>query len=46
MANHDTKDIDVAEVHDAFSVCEPMALESLGFSKSGSGTNMIKDLRS
>ena len=44
MANHDTKDIDVAEVHDAFSVCEPMALESLGFSKSGSGTNMIKDL--
>jgi len=44
MANHDTNDIDVAEVHDAFSVCEPMALESLGFSKSGSGARMIKEL--
>ncbi|MCH7876655.1 MAG: thiolase family protein [Thaumarchaeota archaeon] len=44
MANHNANDIDVAEVHDAFSVCEPMALESLGFSKSGNGTNMIKEL--
>ncbi len=44
MANHDITDIDVAEVHDAFSVCEPLALESLGFSKSGSGTCMIKEL--
>ena len=30
MSNHNPKDIDVAEIHDAFSVCEPMALESLG----------------
>ena len=44
MANHDIKDIDVVEVHDAFSVCEPMALESLGFSKLGSGVSMIKEL--
>jgi acetyl-CoA C-acetyltransferase len=44
MANHDIKDIHVAEVHDAFSVCEPMALESLGFSKSGNGISMIKEL--
>jgi len=44
MANYNTKDIDVAEIHDAFSVCEPMALESMGFSKSGSGINMIKEL--
>ena len=44
MANHDIKDIDVVEVHDAFSVCEPMALESLGFSKFGSGVSMIKEL--
>jgi len=43
MANHDITDIDVVEVHDAFSVCEPLALESLGFSKSGSGTNTIKE---
>ena len=32
MAEHDIKDIDVTEIHDAFSVCEPMAIESLGFS--------------
>ena len=44
MANQSIQDIDVAEVHDAFSVCEPMALESLGFSNSGNGTNLIKDL--
>ncbi|HJJ22731.1 MAG TPA: thiolase family protein [Nitrosopumilus sp.] len=44
MANHDTKNIDVAEIHDAFSVCEPMALESLGFSKSGQGISMIQEL--
>ena len=44
MANKNIQDIDVAEIHDAFSVCEPMALESLGFSESGSGINMIKEL--
>ena len=44
MANQCIQDIDVAEVHDAFSVCEPMALESLGFSNSGNGTNLIKEL--
>ncbi len=44
MANQDIQNIDVAEVHDAFSVCEPMALESLGFSNSGNGTNLIKEL--
>jgi len=44
MSNKNTKDIDVAEIHDAFSVCEPMALESLGFSKNGEGMNMIKEI--
>jgi len=44
MANKVVQDIDVAEVHDAFSVCEPMALESLGFSELGSGTSMTKEL--
>ena len=29
MSNFTPNDIDVAEIHDAFSVCEPMALESL-----------------
>ena len=43
MANKHTEDIDVAEIHDAFSVCEPMALESLGFSNNGNGMNMIKE---
>lgn len=44
MSNKSFKDIDVAEIHDAFSVCEPMALESLGFSDEGCGMNMIKEL--
>ncbi len=44
MSNLDISQIDVAEVHDAFSVCEPMALESLGFTKLGQGINMIKNL--
>ena len=44
MANRTIVDIDVAEIHDAFSVCEPIALESLGFSNLGNGINMIKDL--
>ena len=44
MANKHTEDIDVAEIHDAFSVCEPMALESLGFSNNGKGMNMIKEI--
>ncbi len=44
MADHTVQDVDVAEVHDAFSVCEPMALESMGFSKKGRGTDMIREL--
>ncbi len=44
MADCSISDVDVAEVHDAFSVCEPLALETLGFSKQGSGTCMIKEL--
>ena len=44
MANHSISDIDVAEVHDAFSVCEPMVLESLGFTNTGEGMSMIKNL--
>lgn len=44
MSNHNISEIDVAEVHDAFSVCEPMALESLGFTKPGEGINMVQKL--
>ena len=44
MSNHNISEIDVAEVHDAFSVCEPMILESLGFTDPGNGMDMIKNL--
>jgi len=43
MANKQIEDIDVAEIHDAFSVCEPMILESLGFSETGNGMSLIKE---
>ncbi|MGY5147674.1 MAG: thiolase family protein [Candidatus Nitrosopumilus sp. bin_7KS] len=44
MSKKNIADIDVIELHDAFSVCEPMALESLGFSQEGKSMNMIKEL--
>lgn len=44
MAGIGPKMIDVAEVHDAFSVCEPMALESLGMARPGEGAQMCHDL--
>ncbi len=44
MADHSISDVDVAEIHDAFSVCEPMALEAMRFVDKGCGTNMIKEL--
>ena len=42
MSKHLPKDIDVMELHDAFSVCEPMALDSIGFSNQGEGIQMVK----
>lgn len=44
MSKRSVGDVDVAEVHDAFSVCEPMALESLGFTDKGKGMDLIKEL--
>jgi len=43
MSKHVPNSVDVMEVHDAFSVCEPMALDSMGFSKQGEGIKMIKE---
>jgi acetyl-CoA C-acetyltransferase len=43
MSKHNPTDIDVMEVHDAFSVCEPMALDSLGLTKQGEGIEMVKE---
>ena len=37
------EDVDVLEVHDAFSVLGIMALEDLGFASKGSGSSLAKD---
>ena len=44
MAKKDICDMDIVELHDAFTVCEPMALESMGFSENGKSMEMIKEL--
>lgn len=44
MARKDIREINVIELHDAFSVCEPMALESMGFSEKGKSIDVIKEL--
>ena len=43
MAGVTPKDIDVAEVHDCFTIAEMMAYENLGFAKPGEGKELIKD---
>jgi acetyl-CoA C-acetyltransferase len=42
MAGVSAKDIDVAEVHDCFTIAEMMAYENLGFAKPGEGKDLIK----
>jgi acetyl-CoA C-acetyltransferase len=42
MAGVTQKDIDVAEVHDCFTIAEMMAYENLGFAKPGEGKDLIK----
>jgi len=44
MAKVEPNDIDVAEVHDAFSVCENLAIEDLGFVAKGKASKMIRTL--
>ncbi len=46
MANIDSEKINVAEVHDAFAVCEPMALEALSLANKGKGMDKVKELYS
>ncbi|UCH31708.1 MAG: thiolase domain-containing protein [Candidatus Bathyarchaeota archaeon] len=43
MAGVEPKDIDVAEVHDCFTIAEIMAYENLGFCKSGEGGKLIDE---
>ncbi|MBW1781403.1 MAG: acetyl-CoA acetyltransferase [Deltaproteobacteria bacterium] len=42
MAGVRAKDVDVAEVHDCFTIAEMMAYENLGFAKPGEGKELIK----
>jgi acetyl-CoA C-acetyltransferase len=37
-------DVNVAEIHDAFSVCEPIILEDLGFAEKGKGLDFSKKM--
>ena len=42
MAGVGPKDIDVAEVHDCFTIAEMMAYENLGFAEPGQGRELIR----
>ncbi len=42
MAGVGPRDIDVAEVHDCFTIAEMMAYENLGFAKPGEGKELIR----
>ncbi len=43
MAGITAKDIDVAEVHDCFTIAEMMAYEDLGFAEPGRGPELIRN---
>ena len=43
MAGVGPQDIDVAEVHDCFTIAEMMAYENLGFAKPGEGRKLIRN---
>jgi acetyl-CoA C-acetyltransferase len=43
MARIGPKDIDVAEVHDCFTIAELMAYENLGFAEPGEGKDLIRN---
>jgi len=42
MAGVGPKDVDVAEVHDCFTIAEMMAYENLGFAEPGEGKELIR----
>jgi acetyl-CoA C-acetyltransferase len=42
MAGITAKDVDVAEVHDCFTIAEMMAYENLGFARPGEGKDLIQ----
>ena len=46
MAGIEPKDVDVAEVHDCFTIAEIMAYEDLGFCKAGEGGKFVEEKQS
>ena len=44
MSKSTAEDVDVAELHDAFTVCELMALEDIGLAKKGDASKMVRRL--
>lgn len=44
MAHLEPSEIDVAELHDAFSICEIMALEDIGIVDRGMGSGFVKEM--
>ena len=44
MAKAHADDVDVVELHDAFTICEIMALEDMGFVKKGDGASYVRGL--
>ena len=44
MSKKEPKDIDVAEIHDAFSICEIIGIEDMGFVEKGNGSKFVKIL--
>lgn len=46
MAGIEPKDVDVAEVHDCFTIAEIMAYEDLGFCNAGEGGKFIEEKQS
>jgi acetyl-CoA acetyltransferase len=43
MAKVEPKDVDVAEVHDCFTIAEIIAYEDLGFCKKGEGGKLLEE---
>ena len=43
MAGVEPKDVDVAEVHDCFTIAEIMAYEDLGFCMKGEGASLVRE---
>lgn len=44
MSHVSSSDLDVVELHDAFSICEIMAIEDLGLVEKGKGSTYVKNL--